>query len=478
MLDFTPTPTGARLIESVAPVSIIMGPVGSSKSTHAAMALLKRAVEQPVFNGVRRSRAILMRNTSAQLKSTVKPLIDEWLVSRVDGTLGSWRLTEGIFEMRFNLPDGTRVQSDWMMLPADTPDDVRRLLSVEASFAFVEEAREINEEVFSGLRGRLNRFPNQATGGSTHPGVICSTNPPSLGTCWAEWIANPPEGWDVFRQPAAILDDGSINPAAENLSNLPPDYYQNLMAGNTSEWRDVYLGNKFGLGNLGQPVFRNTFKRDVHIAKTPLTMIASNSSPLIVGLDNGLTAAAVVGQMNARGRVNILAECYVPEGVTMGVERFLDTMLIPKLKAKFPTVNNSGYVFVLDPACWQRSQVNEATIAQAVNARGFRVIQATTNDPERRVAAVEGLMSRMVDGDPGLMVDPSCTWLADGLDFGYRFKRQASGQIATSAEKNHYSHIADALQYLSLHYNAQLDVNTSMFKSKARPVKPHSYLFV
>lgn len=478
MLDFNPTPTGAKLIESTAPVSIIMGPVGSSKSTHAAMALLKRAVEQPAFNGVRRSRGILMRNTSAQLKSTVKPLIDEWLVSRVDGALGQWRLTEGIFELRFMLPDGTRVQSDWMMLPADTPDDVRRLLSVEASFAFVEEAREINEAVFTGLRGRLNRFPNQATGGSTSPGVICSTNPPSLGTCWADWISNPPEGWDVFVQPPAVLDDGTLNPAAENLCNLPPDYYSNLMQGATTEWRDVYLGNKFGLGNLGQPVFRNTFKRSIHLSKGDLSMIAMNNYPILVGMDNGLTAAAVIGQMNARGRVNILAEAYVPEGTTMGVERFMDTILTPKLKACFPSVTNAGYIFVLDPACWQRNQVDEVTIAQAVNARGYRVMKASTNDPERRVAAVEGLLSRMVDGEPGLMLDHRCKWLADALDYGYRFKRQASGQIATSAEKNHFSHIADALQYLCLHFNGQLDSATHMFKSQARTIVRRPYTFV
>ena len=477
-LDYTPGPTGERFMRSRSPVKLICGPVGGGKSTVAAFDLLARSLRQAPFNGVRRSRAIILRNTMQQLKSTVKPLITQWFEVGMDGAMGQWKLTENIFQIRCRLPDGTRLETDWWLMAADTPDDVRRLLSVEASFAWVEECREVDEEVFRGLRGRLNRYPNRATGGVSEPGVICSTNPPAIGSYWHEMMTDTPDGWEVFMQPAAILDDGSLNPEAENLQNLAPGYYENLMSGASEEWIDVYLKNKFGLGNLGQPVFRSTFKKSFHVSESELRPVMQSVNPLIVGLDNGLTAAAIIGQMDARGRVNLLAEAHVGPNESMGVERFLDSRLIPVLRNQFPTVRNDSIVFVVDPACFQRSQVNEITIAQAIHARGFKVVKASTNDPTRRVAAVEQLLLRQIDGGPGLLVDPRCQWVSDALEWGYRFKKQANGQMAAQPEKNIYSHSADALQYLCLHYNVQVDPAAGIYRSARKEIKPKAFSYI
>lgn len=477
-LNFVPGVTGTKFMSSRAPVKLVCGPVGGGKSTVAAFDLLARAARQAPFNGVRRTRAIILRNTMQQLKSTVKPLITQWFETAVDGALGSWKLTENIFQIRGRLPDGTTLESDWWLMAADTPDDVRRLLSVEASFSWVEEGREVDEEVFRGLRGRLNRFPNRATGGVSEPGVIISTNPPPIGSYWHEVMTEVPKDWEVFMQPAAILDDGSLNPLAENLQNLAPGYYENLMSGASEEWIDVYLKNKFGLGNLGQPVYRSTFKKSFHVATDALQMVMQSVNPLIVGMDNGLTAAAAVGQMDARGRVNLLAEAFVGKGESMGVERFLDTRLIPLLRNKFPMVRNDRVVFVVDPACFQRSQVNEITIAQAINSRGYRVVKASTNDPTRRVAAVEQLLTRQIDGGPGFLIDPSCQWISDTMEWGYRFKKQASGQMGATPDKNAHSHMADAIQYLSLHYNVQVDPASTIYRTQARTIKPHAFSYI
>ena len=476
-LNYVPGPTGERFLHAESFIKIICGPVGGGKSTVCLFDLFKRSLEQTAFNGVRRTKFIILRNTVAQLKSTVKPLLDQWFVTLTRNSMGAWRLTDATFEARFKLPDGTQVHSEYVMMAADTPDDVRRLLSLEASAAWVEEAREIDPEVFSGLQGRVARFPNRASGGVTYPGVICSTNPPPMGSWLQEMMADPPKNTEVFMQPAALLEDGSINPNAENLEHLDPDYYDNLIAGKTDDWINVYLKNKFGSGGFGQPVFQATFRREFHTAKEPLLAIPSSNNPLIVGMDNGLTAAAVVGQMDMRGRVNILAEAYVPEGETMGVETFLDRLLIPVLQAKFK-VSPSAFMFVLDPACFQRSQVNEVTIAQAVQSRGYQVMRASTNTPERRIAAVEGLLMRAIDGGPGLLFSSDCPWIAQALDWGYRNKKTAAGVHTATPEKNHYSHIADALQYLCLHYNLQVNPAATGMGAKARTVVAKSFSYV
>ena len=477
MLNFTPSATGQLFLDSKKFIKCMMGPVGGGKSTAALFDLLQRAVEQAPYKGTRRTKFIILRNTMQQLKATVKPLIDQWFVTLTGGSMGAWRLTEAVFEMRFNLPDGTTVHSEMFLTAADTPDDVRRLLSLEASAAWVEEAREVDPEVFSGLQGRVNRFPNRMAGGVTSPGVICSTNPPAVGGFWHGLMSNPPSNTVVFTQPPALLGDGSLNPERENKENLADDYYDNLIAGKSEDWINVYLKNQYGAGDLGQPVYRGTFKKSFHVALTALNAVPQSVNPLIVGMDNGLTAAAAIGQMDSRGRVNILGEAFVPDGETMGVETYLDRILIPTLRSKFPAFRSEKVIFVLDPACFQRSQVDEKTIAQAVMQRGYSVVRASTNDPERRISAVEGLLNRQIDGGAGFLIDPSCSHVANALEWGYRYRKSVSGLVAMAVEKNHWSHIGDAVQYLALHYNIQVEGSLYRRNNTARPITRRDYAY-
>lgn len=480
-MRYVASPTGQAFVKDRSFIKLIMGPVGGGKSTVCLMDLMARAYSQTPFNGLRRTKFGILRNTAAQLKSTVKPLIDEWLVTipteTTGSAMGSWRLTDSTFEIMQSLPDGTRVHSELVLLAADTPDDVRRLLSLQLSAAWVEETREIDEEVFKGLLGRVSRFPSKVAGGVAYPGVICSTNAPALNTYWHRMITEPPANMRVFIQPAAVDEDGNINPDAENLQFLSDEYYYNLMSANTEEWIDVYLRNKFGNGNAGQAVYRTTFKAKFHVAKSSLLAIPSSMHPLVVGMDNGLQAAATVMQTDPRGRVNVLSECYVPEDQTMGVETFLDRLLIPHLMDKYKT-RREAFLFVLDPACFQRSQINEQTIAQAVIARGFRAVRATTNDPDKRQLALEGLLNRAVDGGPGLLIDPSCTHLIEGLEWGFRFKKLANGQQTTTRDKTHHSHQVESCEYGAGHFNAQTSQTYTAFQTRARPVVRKDYSYV
>jgi hypothetical protein len=481
MLRYIPSPTGKQFIRDRTFIKGIMGPVGGGKSTVCLMDLLARAHLQEPFNGLRRTKFAIVRNTAAQLKSTVKPVIDEWLVTMPLETsgaaLGHWRITDNTFEIQIELPDHTRLHTELLMMPADTPDDVRRLLSLQLSGAWVEEAREIDPEIFKALLGRVDRFPAKVAGGVTYPGVICSTNAPALNTYWHKMIVGPPANAKWFIQPPAVDEEDRINPEADNLLYLSDDYYPNLLAANTEEWCDVYLRNKFGMGNAGQAVYRSTFRQKFHVADSPLLPIPGGVFPLVVGMDNGLQAAATVFQGDPRGRVNVLSEAYVPEDSTMGVETFLDTILVPHLTSKYP-VRREAFLFVLDPACFQRSQVNEATIAQAVQARGFRVMRASTNDPDKRQLAMEGLLNRAIDGGPGLRIDPGCSHFINALAWGFRFKKLANGQQTTTRAKTHHSHIAEAGEYAATHFNAQTSQTHTAFMTRAREVKRRDFTYI
>jgi hypothetical protein len=77
-IRFTPPgPVAAEFLRDRSYVSSILGPVGSGKSSVAAMKLFLMALEQPVSNGmVKDSRWIVTRNTYGELKSTT---IKTWL---------------------------------------------------------------------------------------------------------------------------------------------------------------------------------------------------------------------------------------------------------------------------------------------------------------------------------------------------------------------------------------------------------------
>lgn len=478
-INYIPSVTGEDFLNSRKFVKGAMGPVGGGKSTLALMDLIQRSFEQEPYDNVRMTKHLIVRNTRDQLKFTVKPIIDAWLVTMVGGTMGQWKLTDNTFELRCKLPDETVVQADFLLLAADTPDDVRRLLSLEVSDAWLEESRELAQEIVEGVLGRIGRFPSQAMGGVTYPGMVFSTNPPPIGSYWHDKLLNPPANWEVFIQPPALLDDGSINPLAENLENLPPEYYDNLIDGKSEDWIDVFLKNKFGLGNAGKPLYKASFKKSFHVSNTSLKPVMVSQYPLVLGQDNGLTAATAIMQRDARGRVNILGECYVPEGQSMGMETYIDRLLIPYLSQKFP-FRRSSMVVELDPACFQRSQIDEKTIDQAFRMRGFTTRMAPTNDPERRQQAVESLLTMQIDGGPALLIDPECQHIINTMEFGHHYKKSQTGIVTTIAEKNFWSHMGDGIQYGCLFYTGVLTMGgrfapTSAARKIVRPKSPYVY---
>jgi len=468
-LAFTPPgPVAARFMASLAPVEIIAGPLGSGKSTTCLFKLLAVALAQPVVNGVRRARMCVLRNTAAQLRDTIKPVIDSWFVEAPEQPLGSWALTEMKFRLKMQLPDETILDMEFWCMAVDEPKDVRRLLSIEFTAAWVEEGREINADVFAGLQGRVGRYPAVVNGGVAFPIVIVSTNYPNVGSYWHGVMLAPPAGWEVFEQPAAILDDLSLNPLREN-PNLPDDYYDRLISGKTEEWLNVFLKCKFGTDMAGLPVYRSSFNRQMHVAADKFEPLRHQSYPLVVGMDNGLTAAAAILQQDVRGRLRVLGEAFVPEGTTMGVERFLDTLLIPKLRNEY---YGCRIIFSLDPACFQRQQRDETTIADAVKARTYTVERAVTNYTEQRIGAVEQALVRQIDGKGYFQINPDCTHLINAFEWGYRYAQHRDGtpNSETDPVKNIFSHISDGCQYGVLHWHAPMrELRTQQRKVKASP---------
>ena len=75
---------------------------------------------------------------------------------------------------------------------------------------------------------------------------------------------------------------------------------------------------------------------------------------------------------------------------------------------------------------------------------------AHTNDPEVRYATLDDQLTTLIEGQPAIVVDRSCTTLIAGLAGEYNFKRiQVTGEERYHNEPNKggTSHICEALHY-------------------------------
>lgn len=429
-------------------VKVLAGPIGGGKSVCCVYELLRRAQNQlPNSKGVRRSKWLVVRNTAEQLKQTTWQTFTEWVQP---GVAGEWKVSDKTFYLRAQHPDGTIIEASFLFIALDTPDDVRKALSLECTGLWGNECRELNSEVVDGLISRANRFPPMSDGGATEPGAIFDTNMPELESWWGEKMTNPPSNWSVHIQPPALIPDTDrINPNADNLENLSPTYYPNQVAGRPVDWVNVYLRAKYGFSQSGKPVFKS-FKEHVHVSKKGL--LYNPKLLLVIGLDPGLGGTgAVFGQLDFFGRLNVLDEI-VCEGV--GALRFVDDYLKPMLKNKYP---NADVVVCIDPAADNRTQIDEMTVANSLRKRGLRVVTAHTNKLEPRISAVDYFLNRLVDGEAAILLDQGCKKLIRAMIGGYRYNVSSKGVTAPEPLKDKHSHIADGLQYLCCYFQRDGD---------------------
>lgn len=436
-IKYKPPKSVEGYIKSEKFISLIVGPVGSGKTTASIFKLLYHAARmKPQEDGIRRSRAVVVRNTMAQLTDTTIPSIQTWF----DDSMAQYAKTDK--KMMIRVGD---VELELLFRALDDAADVRKLLSLELSFAFMDEFREIPQPIFDMLGSRVGRYPSKAKGGcvkedgSPNHHVFGSTNPPDFSTFWQEFLTDPPENTDVFFQPSGL------SPEADWVDNLIDGYYENIAQGKSQDWIDVNIHARFGKSLSGMPVFR-AFDREIHVSKGELHAI-QGSSGLIIGFDAGLSPACVIGQIDYTGRLNILDSIATHDRI--GALRFCQERLKPLLARRFPGMS---CIIVVDPAAQQRAQTDEKTVMQVLQQQGFRVKPAKTNVIAARISAVDAYLTRTVDGKPSILIDSRNVDLIKALGGKYRYRTNTKGETDETPEKSHpWSDIVDALQYLCLH---------------------------
>ncbi len=444
----------------------IRGPVGSGKSVGSAIELFRRANEQaPNTKGIRRTRWGVIRNTGPQLKTTT---IKTWL---------DWFPEVDFGPFRWGVPYTHHIivgdlDMEVIFLAMDDEADVRKLLSLELTGIWVNEAREMPKSIIDACTMRCGRFPSMRDGGPSWYGMICDTNAPEDDHWWPIMAGDAPipefmpasealmlvkpEGWKFFNQPPAMIeqknDDGDVisyilNELAENRANLTPEYYKKIISGKKKDWINVYIMNRLGTVSEGKVIYPD-FNDQVHIAKDVLP--CAPGRPLYIGLDFGFHPAAIFAQRFGRGQWNIIDEIVADD---LSTPAFAGEI---KARIKELTTDDRQQVRIFgDPAGDQRTPGREdkATTFKIMKTHGVIARPAPSNDPTIRIEAVKSVIDRMIDGRPALLVSPKCVTLKKGFTSGYvrrRINSKGPPRYEERAAKNKFSHPHDALQYLML----------------------------
>lgn len=431
-------------------VRYIEGPFGSGKSSGCLMELLMLGMhQQPDANGKRRSRWAIIRGTYPELRTTTIKTFEHWIPHSVAPVVYSIPYNAK-FEQQ--LSDGTEVHIEFIFIALETPEDVKKLLSFELTGAYLNEARELPLEIVENLLGRIGRYPEtikneqgEVTFGPTRKCIIMDSNPPRT-THWLytkfETGAVPP-GWKKYKQPPAVYKDHEtgtwkLNPDAENLSHLPADYYENQLAGGDDFVR-VNLAGEFGMSRKGKPVWPK-FTEHKHVYKDGI-LDPIRGYPIIMGMDFGLTPAAVFMQVTGQG-LRVLDEAPAFDEM---LDDFLDEYITPLVTRRYP-----GYTIVAcgDPTGKQRDRHTKLSDFAVLANRNIKAFPAPTNDPTLRIAAVNWFLTR----DGGFVMSPHLIHLREAMGGGYVLKevKNSNGLYTDTPDKNEFSHIADALQYGAL----------------------------
>jgi hypothetical protein len=446
-----------RFLLSNKPVDIIQGPLGSGKTKAMCVRIMRHAQEQrpSPIDGLRYTRFAMVRNTFPDLKRTT---IRTWLETFPEHIHGRFNWGQPPYhDIKFG---DVRTVIDFLALDKD--EDVRKLRSTEYTGISFNELPFIPKSVFDEADSRLRYPPMEHGGPSPWRGLIADANAPDedhwLGQMTGQVEMPPglspdqlaeyewPAEWGFYMQPAALIErldqqgrvlGYDINPRAENLKNLPADYYQRQIRAKSKAWIDSRLMNRIALVVEGDPVWP-MFRTEIHVAREVLQPVERHE--VIVGLDFGRSPAAVFMQA-VNNRVLVQYELI---GANEGAESFA-----PKVK-RFLTEKYPGFTFRAfgDPKGQDKGQNDERTAYDIFRACGVPVSAPPglkQNMIETRVSAVAAVLNEMSDARPRFALSPICRTLKVGMAGRYHNERDDQGELKPS--KDRYSHPCDALQY-------------------------------
>lgn len=463
VLHYKATDTASMFHQDDSFVRLLLGPLGVGKTVSCCEDILLRAIQQaPGYDGIRRNRWLIGRNTYPELKSTT---IKTWQAWMPESHFGKIKWDSPItHHIRFN-----DVDLEVLFMSLDGEEDIKKLKSLELTGVYLNELQYIHKAIFEECLTRCNRYPPKKLGAPiTWTGVIADTNPPDSD----HWIyrvfeEQKPEGFRIFHYEPAVLrveSEPTDQPFARSLNNSiyinnpnaqymevqnDKDYWLKLVPSSTDEKVKVNLEGRYGIIITGKPV-HPTYNDQLHYKD--LEFIYNPNVELGLGWDFGLTPAVAITQLTPRGQLLVLDELWSED---MGLRDFVSNIVLPHLNTKYDGWQ-TNYRSRHDPAGNTASQTDGNSCQMILKEFGIHSLAAAdNNDPTPRRDGLDYFLGKLVDGAPAFILSKLCKMLRKGLMGSYQYDRiKASGEdrYHEKPRKNIYSHICEGLEYIAMEY--------------------------
>jgi hypothetical protein len=423
--QYTAIPTLLKFHEDPSQLRCVVGPVGSGKTTAATWEicyLLPKFIFEQY--GIRKTKWVVVRNTYPELIDTTQRTLFDWF------GWGKYNKQEKNYILRHK--EG--FEAEILFRSCDNPDDVKKFKSLELTGYWIDESCEVQDQIKLMLKNRIGRYPAKCP---VRFGVETTNPPDTESSTYQDYFGKPLPNHKGFKQPPR-----------ENDANLRPGYYDDLIRdyGHNRDWIQRYIMGEWGITIKGKAVYNN-FRSSFHVAQEPLIWTGGQ---LFTGWDNsGNTPACVIVQVPTAGAIQVL-RCYHTE--KMGIVDFASSVVMQR-NVDFPSAEYTEWG---DPAGFAKFSRKGGGLTSNVELMKDVGIKLEPSDQNwlARKEAVETQLGKMVSGEPGLLIDPSCTRLINGFIGGYCYPEiGVTGHYGDDPVKNKYSHPHDALQYVCVMLN-------------------------
>jgi len=456
-------------LDTTSSVKGLKAPVGTGKTSAVCIEIQRLACLQfPDVNGVRWFKALIIRGSYYELKTTVLDTWRHWAPPSICKIVTSPYIRAN---MEMALPDGTTVnlEVEFMSVP-DLKTAKEGLKGKEPTVIYINELPEITQpiQVIQECESRLWRFPSVTTAPIRWSGILFDFNPSVIGGPVYKFFkdqekiakSKPDEPREVslYEYPPALIrvparsnpedyakSQWVPNPEADyhRFNNIGFEYWFNMVNKYAND-EDYIRKNVEGFWTLGtgnKSCFPS-FSQKVHVGDT----IYDPSAPVLVGADGGLFPAIVIGQLLA-GCLHVQHEVIVDE---ITVSDLVTLHLLPLIKQHYPT--NARKIVYHDPGNNNRSPNSmEVNFKPTMlwRQKGFEV--GVINNMQNKTDVRHRAVSQFLNIRNALVINTRCEYLTQAMAGRYQWNMPKNDEPSTKTlqpVKDRFADVADAFQYL------------------------------
>ena len=382
------------------------------------------------------TRSLAIRNTTSELNTSVFLDLDQF-AEKWNIPIIKRSTQEGLIEL------GNHSQfwfkSDKSLTPGARDNAARKMGGMAYSLAMVEEADTVSSETSRVIPTRLSQ-----QSGDFRKVIFYTQNPPDKDHWTYEFF---------FANPIGDPDDPASSiraihcPLEGNIEHIGTAY-QSALAKEYGD--DPAMHKRFVLGQhapavKGDPIFKQSFNRNFHVAKDTFWKIWNKSLPIYRGWDFGFRGNSCVIAQDDTDRRQLRVFMAVLERKIL-FEHFID-LILAQCYRLFPGAEWQDFP---DPHGDQHTALSAMSYHDIMRSRGLcPIFDKTKKSVVLGVNAISReLRATGKAGQPALLIDPTAILLVDAFESGYCNNKGCLIDELRPVEDNTYIHTMDAFRYI------------------------------